>query len=145
MSSFTPTISKVDIADSNGASAALGDIYASTGTVTTTKPSSGYYLAVNTNGTSNTFTASASTTEGYVTASSKSDTATYTVNPSGTTYIPVTAGSCTVSGGGLSTPESFTPTVGINLNGQTTVGAAIQDSANKWLLSYIRWYIIFRL
>lgn len=83
----TPVISK-DNATNVSASAA-----------TTTQPGSGFYVAVGTAADSSSVTAAASvTSNGYGTTTSgqysaTDDSATVTVNASGTTYIPIAAGS----------------------------------------------------
>jgi hypothetical protein len=91
------------------------------GNATTTEPTSGYYVAFTGKGNSKVTTAG-----WFPTGSLASKT-------SSATYFPVTAGTTTVAGGGLSVASNYsgTPTVGISLDSQTTSGIAITDTAQS--------------
>ena len=91
------------------------------GNATTTEPTSGYYVSFTGTGNSKVTTAG-----WFPTGSLASKT-------SSTTYFPVTAGTTTVAGGGLSVSANYsgTPTVGIALTSQTTSGIAITDTAQS--------------
>ena len=88
-----------------------------TANVSTSEPSSGYYLAFTGSGSSKVTTAGWFAT-GALTASST------------TKYFPITAASVTHSGGGISitTNYSDTPDVDITLTAQTTTGVALTNS-----------------
>lgn len=86
-----PTLSKVDIGSSDATidKAIDGDIYNATGNITTTAPSSGYYIAVKSGSGSSTVTATTSGNKGWVDDYSDSKPITVNVNESDTHYIPV--------------------------------------------------------
>lgn len=91
------------------------------GNATTTEPTSGYYVAFTGKGNSKVTTAG-----WFPTGSLASKT-------SSATYFPVTAGTTTVAGGGLSVASNYsgTPTVNISLDSQSTSGIAITDTAQS--------------
>ena len=134
----TPTISK--IADASGNSAT--NITAQVSAATTTKPTSGYYVSVQSAAGANTITATPSVvTTGYGTTSQYlTDTnATLSVgaNASAVTYFPVTAGSCTVAGGVLSTSGYSKSDLALTLaSGSSTNMANITTSTSQTLSGY---------
>lgn len=75
-----------------------GSTNASTGTVTTAKPASGHYIAVNTGATSGTATATMNVSKaGWVATGTTTAAATVTVNAATTKYVPINAGSVTTT------------------------------------------------
>lgn len=123
---YTPEISKVDVTGSNGATAASGDIYDSIGTLTTTVPTTGYYLAVKSNAQNSKTIGITSTglTEGWITSADINSSASVTVNlaDSATTYLPINAASVTSSLVGLTAP-----TVAITTSANKVVTATSSD------------------
>lgn len=115
----------------DGDSSSLGDIFDSLGSVTTTLPSTGYYLAVKSNSVTRTSVISADAsigTAGFMPTSYNFTAASgnVTINAGSNYYIPVTAGSCTVAGGGLT--ESGITTSSSNTSGISFTRAAITDA-----------------
>ena len=99
---FTPII---------GAFGSAGTDYnVSIGTITTTKPTSGYYMAMSSGSqTSKTITAGAEiTTSGYLTAGSTTSELNINLLSSGAYYIPITSGTYTAA---ISSGGSFTPSI----------------------------------
>ena len=135
-SAVTPTVTL-----SNGSDTNLDTTKVTVGSKDTTNYP--YYFKVNGASSSGSSTVSRAAvtdthTAGYISAKSATnviaaDSKTVTVNAgSGSSYVGIKAGGCTVSGGGLSVTNNYsgTPTVDITLdgqtfNGQTTSGAAI--------------------
>ena len=127
-SAVTPTVTLSNGSDTNMTNITAG------GKDTTNYP---YYFKVNgasSSGSSKVTRAAVqeARTAGYIEDKAAADTIasaskTVTVNAgSGSTYVGLKAGGCTVSGGGLTVSSNYsdTPEVTISLDGQTTTGAA---------------------
>lgn len=120
---FKPTISVVSTDGTNdGKNIATVQ---KTITSSTTEPTSGYYVAVNTNSSSITVTASSKVlTSGWINNSSTSTgtTTVATINAADTTYFSINAGSVSASGGALTTVTAT------NVIDTTNVSAGIASS-----------------
>lgn len=131
-SSISPgSISKVNISSTqdsdgyDGDSSNLGDIYDSLGTVTTTLPSSGYYLAVKSNSVtrSDVATATASITKaGYMPTDVTTTTGDITIDASSNYYIPINSAtfSTTANSASLTVSENTTA-----ISGATNISSYI--------------------
>lgn len=122
-SAFKPTISVVSTDGANdGKNIATVQ---KTITSSTTEPTSGYYVAVNTNSSSITVTASSKVlTSGWIDNSSTSTgtTTVATINAADTTYFSINAGGVSASGGALTTVTAT------NAIDTTNVSAGIASS-----------------
>lgn len=122
-SAFKPTISVVS---TDGANAGK-NIVTSQKTITssTTEPTSGYYVAVNTNASTITVTASSKVlTSGWIDSSSTSTgtTTVATINAADTTYFSIDAGGVSASGGALTTVTAT------NVIDTSNVSAGVADA-----------------
>lgn len=122
-SAFKPTISVVSTQGTNAGTNIVS--VQNTITSSTTEPTSGYYVAVNTNSSTITVTASSKVlTSGWIDSSSTSTgtTTVATINAADTTYFSIDAGGVSASGGALTTVTAT------NVIDTSNVSAGVADA-----------------
>lgn len=144
----TPTLSKVTTASGNSATNITGSV----GSATTTKPTSGYYVAAKSGGATNTVTATPTVTSaGYGTTTSgqygaTNDTMSVGANDSADTYFSVDAAAVTVTGTNTVSPTASLSSSNVTLSDSnngisvTATGggtASVTAAANVTTAGYI--------